>query len=101
MSAVQVLKSKLAAGVFDVTIQIKRFHYCTDKVVIVRQVVGGGLEAEILQDQVRRGRDRRGFQAQGGEVVRRGSLLGAALLLPGKSEKSHRRFLNLKPSDHR
>lgn len=55
---------------------------------VVLQAVGGGLEAEVLQDQVRRGRDGRGLQAEGGSVVRGGSLLGAALLLPGKTPKS-------------
>lgn len=49
----------------------------------VLQVVGGRLEAEVLQEQVWRGRDRWGFQAEGGPVVRGGSLLGTALLLPG------------------
>lgn len=53
---------------------------------VLLQVVGGRLEAEILQDQVWRGRDGRGLQAEGGPVVRRRSLLGAALLLPGNTE---------------
>lgn len=47
------------------------------------QAVGGRLEAEVLQNQVRRGRDGRGVQEEGGAVVRGGSVLGPALLLPG------------------
>lgn len=63
--------------------EVSSIFWVSVTTVCVLQVVGGRLEAEVLQEQVWRGRVRWGFQAEGGPVVRGGSLLGTALLLPG------------------
>lgn len=52
--------------------------------VCALQVVGGWLEAEILQEQVWCGCDRQWLQEEGGSVVCGGPLLGAAILLSGE-----------------